>query len=454
MILVAVGLATAALPAPRLNVQSAVNPQSTLGRRFYVALATAVVLSLSMYWPALSIGLLSDDFVLLGRSWSETVSPTAWEFYRPLPLLLWKLLFPIGGPETLHAFNILLHGLNAWLVARLARCLRHTVLVSTIAGVVFLAFPAAVEPIAWNSGVFDVGMVTLGLLYLHTCAAPVLPVLQPSLLLTAALLTKETAVALPVIAGILSLRVRITTRTLLVSVAVTVAYVLFRIWAGLPTRLQAPTSLRYAIKEVIVRPFASLGIPWTGDELAAHPILLGVVTAMVLTTLVYLYCLRPTLGARVVIGPAIVLAGVLPLWEILFISDDLEGSRYLYLPLVGWSLLLADLIAEHGTRRMRMYSLTAVALLVTAGIWGVREHLASWQEASRTRDAVLRSAREQLARSPCAQIRFENVPETVAGAQVFRNGLSEALHHPKPSEPELVTTCIFTWSDGRFLKLQ
>jgi hypothetical protein len=470
MILVALGLVTAALAAPRFNRHQEASPEATSRGSLYGALAAAIALSVTLYWPAFSIGLLSDDFVLLGRSWSETVSPRVWEFYRPLPLLLWKVLFPIGGPAALHALNILLHGLNAWLVARLARRLEHTALVSSIAGFVFLAFPAAVEPVAWNSGIFDVAMVTLGLLYLHACAATVSnsvaqprssvqselrprprTVLKPSLLLTAALLTKETAVALPLIAAILSFRVRIPARTLLASLVVTVAYVMLRIWAGMPTPLRAPPMLRYAVKEVIVRPFASLGIPWTGHELAAHPVLLGAVTASVLTTLVYLYCLRPSAGARAVIGPAIVLSGVLPLWQILFISDDLEGSRYLYLPLVGWSLLMADLVAHRGTR-MRLYSCAVVALLATSGVWGVRQHLAPWQEAAHIRDVVLHSAWEKLSESACSEVRFENVPETVAGAFIFRNGLPQALQQTRPTEPGLTAPCTLVWTDGRFVK--
>lgn len=446
-IFVALGLAAVALRRTALARHRAASPSQPLPTQVSL-LVLALAGAVSLYWPALWIGSLSDDFVLLGRSTAGIVSLGGWEFYRPVPLLVWKALFPVGGAAALHSLNILLHGLNSWLVARLACRLGHTPVVCAVAGLAFLVFPAAVEPVVWNSGVFDVGLVTLGLFYLLTCPGPRTGLSLT--LLAAALLTKETAVVLPIIAALVSRRLAIATRTLILSAALTTTYVLVRVLSGASLPGREPTLLRYTVKEVIVRPFASLGVPWTGHELAVHPLLLGVAAVGILVALLCLYGLRPAPDARVVVGPAIVLAGVLPLWHFMFIGDDLEGSRYLYLPLVGWVLLLADLVEYGDARRVALYCAVTALVLGGAGVWGVRQHLAPWREAARVRDMVIESARESLSGSRCSEIHFENVPEKVGGAFVFRNGLRSALPLPDSTGPPAADPCTLTWGDGRF----
>src|SRR3972149_2045804 len=127
----------------------------------------AIVLAIALYWPALTLGLLADDFVALDRSVREILLPGNWQFYRPLPLGLWRLLFPAAGASGLHLVNIVLHGANAYLLFWLGRRAGASGCVAAVSGSVFLFFPAAVEAVAWNSGIFDVALVTLALVFLH-----------------------------------------------------------------------------------------------------------------------------------------------------------------------------------------------------------------------------------------------------------------------------------------------
>ena len=409
-----------------------------------------VMASGALYWPAFRIGLLSDDYVLAARSVSEIVDPGAWDHYRPVPLLLWRVIAPWGGAGALHALNIVLHGLNAWGVYVLARRTGHRTEASAAAGLIFLTFPAAVEPVAWSSGIFDVGLVSFGLLYLHfsTTARGFWRALA---CLAAALLTKETAIVLPLVAAILHRRTGIPARTLLASAALTAVYVVGRIVAGITLPQREPAPLRYALKEAVVRPFASLGVPWTGAEQAAHPAL-GMYAVVLLAALICVYCSRPARGFRPLTAGAIVLAAMLPLWQFFFVAENLEGSRYLYLPLVGWCLLLIDLVPEYG--RARLPALAGILLLVPLGVWGIRQHLKDWVAAASARDAVIAEARRELTRSGCSRVQFTEVPETVGGAFVFRNGLSTALEAEKLPGSGTGAPCTLAWRGDRFERIE
>src|SRR5690606_1128854 len=74
--------------------------------------------TLLLYWPALGVGLLSDDFVIAdftvqGR-WIYGLDVA---FARPVIPAVWSILLSAPAPElALHALNLGLHALNATLV--------------------------------------------------------------------------------------------------------------------------------------------------------------------------------------------------------------------------------------------------------------------------------------------------------------------------------------------------
>lgn len=138
----------------------------------WLVMAAMIPVAMALYWPAISLGLLADDFVLLDRSLAGSVVPGGWQFYRPLPLLFMKLGHALAGPALLHTANIVLHGVNAWLLWRLADRLGHSRWPALAAATVFLFFPAAVEPVGWNSGIFDVAVTAFGLTFLHLAMTP------------------------------------------------------------------------------------------------------------------------------------------------------------------------------------------------------------------------------------------------------------------------------------------
>jgi hypothetical protein len=184
-------IARGSQPAPR--------SQSSNPRKLIIGLAIFLIGAAALYFPILPIGLLSDDFTLLARAESGALADPAWEFLRPLPLLLWRIL---KAPIALHALNIVLHGLNAWRTAMVATRFGLRRIAALLAGLVFLAMPSSVEAVAWAAGVFDVLMVTL---ILGACVATTSMAngakqfAAIAALTAAALATKETAVITPAI---------------------------------------------------------------------------------------------------------------------------------------------------------------------------------------------------------------------------------------------------------------
>jgi hypothetical protein len=350
-----------------------------------------------------------------------------------------------------------LHVFNAALVWKLSLALRYTANTAAAAAVLFATFPANVEAVVWVSGIQDVMLTTLTLAAClvavsekrkrHWIALPVLSV--------AAIATKETGIALPALLLIvLSSRPEPGTwgsrfRTWL-PVAVATA---FAVGVRLLVRAPAGNVLvesRYHVKELLVRPFAYLTVP-THSEIAASVPALFAVMAAVLVVASFRTGLIGSPGRRW--GHVLwVLAAVVPLQRYFYVSEHLEGARYLYLPSVGWSLLLADLLTAFGNSRvLAVGGRVLVAVVLGGQLWLMSMNLKPWIEAAHLRDRVLTAAQHELASSQCRSAFFGSVPDTVEGAQVFRNGFHIALGVAEEDAPTARRHgCSFRWNGTAF----
>jgi hypothetical protein len=412
--------------------------------------AALMASALLLYVPALTIGLLADDFVHLARPVTEAMSPGAWQFYRPLPVVVWKLLHAGGGPVALHGLNVALHGANAWLLLRLAVRLGAGRELAWLSVALFLFFPASVEAVAWASGIFDVALVFFGLIFLNAALAPGRAALALAAL-AAALLTKETAVALPAIALLLWFRSPQDRRVIAGSFLLVTAYVLTRTAAGIEFPPPAKAGFQYLAKEALARPFASLSTPWTAAEIRQHPAALGLLPAVMLLSVVITRATGTCSPLRLLGSAGWTVLATLPLLGAFFVADDLRGSRYLYLPLCGWSLLIADLLDVRPPGLRKALAWTAGGLAVAIGTLGVRAHLRPWTEAAAARDRIVISARSAIASADCSTIAFEKVPESLNGAYVFVNGLHEALGLDSEVGPSTRSpACSLVWTGQGF----
>lgn len=122
-----------------------------------VALLAASVLTATLYGRAIGLPFYSDD--LLQVLWVRATSlPDFWRSvgpygdYRPLHFTLWKLLDWAGllTPAVAHSLNLAGHALCGALVGMLAaRWSRRPLAASALGAATFVAFPFAVDAVAW-----------------------------------------------------------------------------------------------------------------------------------------------------------------------------------------------------------------------------------------------------------------------------------------------------------------
>ena len=445
---------------------------------------------LQLYGSALGIGLLSDDFVLL--DWArrgEWIHREETGFVRPAVPLFWAALLRLPGAfdVTAHAANLALHAVNAVLVSLLATRLRLPRADAVLAGALFLSFPAFTEAVVWASGTQDVLMTTLVLAAVlaatpsppqvadvsDTCRSGVADVSDTwgrwgvaGLATVGALGVKETAVVIPALVGLAWWGGARRPRwwTLATVVAVVAGYTGYRVSAGLPSSY-FPELSRYFVKQLMVEPFASLGAPWTASWADAHP-LVAVGRSLAIVGLLFLGLATWTRQAdrfrAGLAASAWVLIAILPVFTLFHVADDLQGSRYLYLPGVGFALLLAVLAGQAAALTSRPLApavLAGVALvLMTPSLPAIRFEEARWKEAARARDAILGGIEQRAPIDGCGSFAAEGLADNVDGAYVFRNGLPQALAARR--RPPIETAdgrrpsraCQVTW-DGQALAI-
>jgi hypothetical protein len=423
---------------------------------------SAVAAALALYSSTLGIGFLSDDFALIaaGRHGAFGVEPG--RFFRPLAI---GLLSALGdAPFAMHDILVVLHGLNAFLVFRLARVLGASPLCALSAAALFITFPAAVEAVAWCSGIQDVLLATAGLVFVlvwgFECSLRLRLVLAVAAL-SVGLGTKETAVVFPALALTVWLgSPRLSRRELLwlglVTGAAAGSFALWRLtWPDAHDYAQAPS--RWLLKELVSRTFGGLTVPWHRD-LGSAGVLLGSATGaflpLALVANLQLWRERPAAFARVLRLAAWALLSTAPAYGLLFVSADLGGSRYLYLAEAAGAILAAELWIQAAGRVTRNAVLVALPIFVCVAVCAaaLRVHLRPWQEAARLRDTTLAAAQAQLQRLGCGHAAFEGLPDSVRGAYVFRNGFGAALERAWPGwqADDRGSSCVLAWSGSGF----
>jgi protein O-mannosyl-transferase len=418
--------------------------------------------SLVLYWPALSVGFLSDDFQLLERASRLDLTAFNAEAFRPVPLGVWALLLRAGaGAPVFHLVNVLAHGVNAYLTTRVVETALSPPW-ALIAGVIMLTFPAAPEAVVWSAGVFDVSATLFALLALLVARQyGEHPTTRRRLMLFgvvgAAILSKESAIVVPVVLAIDAWtrgeRGRALTIDLAILTAVFVLYGAVRI-AFASDALSQPIT-RYSLQRVLFGLFAGLSSPWHAEIAGAWPVIpiAGTLAVIALATLFFVRAQATADRTRfVALCAALVVGPIVPAITIFFVGPNLEGSRFLYLSSVGWAGLLVSLAAAEPEPAMTRSAVTIafVALLVAIGPVGVRLHMRNWQAAGQLRHQVEHVVASDERVRGCSTVTLEGLPDNVAGAYVFRNGAPEAFARdlgltvvPGSNGP-----CAFRWRNG------
>jgi len=330
--------------------------------------------------------------------WAAIYPHSVGNYYRPLFLLWLRLNYALFGadPAGWHAASVLCHVAATYLVFRLAQQLTRDRMIAFVAALLFGLHPAHIENVAWISGVTDPLMACLVLASLSAFLSfresqKVLQLVLSVGWFALALLSKETAIVLPLLILALSL-LRLQSRTqadgapsvmatairevapyaLLALVYIGVRYRVLRGFAHSTISISWtevfrtwPSVLWFYAKHLLL-PFG-LSEFYSLDYVrhaSAGSVVLPLFFLLALT--VGLYYWIHALPQKQVACFAVALM-VLPLLPVLDLRSltvgDIVHDRYLYLPSAGFALLVALSIAAFGQRMPERQRIIVPAVL-------------------------------------------------------------------------------------------
>ncbi len=398
-----------------MSLNAPVGPRpSSFSDRYLLAAVTAA--TLLVYLATLRFGFVYDDLGQIVSNpaiqswsyWPQYFRANVWmqqtsvgNYYRPL-FLTWLLLhFKIFG---LHAFwwhltAVLAHVGATALVFRLVLRLTRSPHVAAIATLLFGVHPAHVEAVAWISGIPESLLVLLlvpaFLAYMRYRDGQQRAkwIATALLLFVLALLVKETAIVFPVLIagyellfsrGALRDRVAMSARAAGPFAVLAVVYVVVRAAAlgaiahrlvNLPAHVglwTLPSVLWFYIRHLLlpIQLSAFYDTPYVTHaswKFFFLP-LLGIVLAAAAVAIAWWKSRSPLIP----FGALWIFVPLLPLLDLSVLPmGDFVHDRYLYLPSIGLSLLLAIGLAHLDTVRLRLGTALALVLALAMGTWTV-----------------------------------------------------------------------------------
>jgi hypothetical protein len=268
----------------------------------------------------------------------------------------------------------------------------------------------------------------------------------------AAILSKEVALVTPVLVGIDAWCRRAASRRLVTDTAVlaAAAAVVGSVRLLFGSHLVHTHITRFMVQRWLFETFGALMLPFHLGVVPQQVILVSTAAVLVLASACWLSASRSAPG-RVLAAPVgWILVSAAPMLTFLFVSPELEGARYVYLPSVGWAALLIVGATRRDEHWWRFPASTGLLIVIGCGIVATRVQLAPWTSAAATRDAVLRAAGRDHAFAGCDSVSILGLPDTVRGAYVLRNGASEAFGKPVEmrTSSSAADPCAFRW-DGQ-----
>ena len=432
-----------------------------------------ILLALLAYSSIISSYFLSDDFAQIGRvlegDWSLSWGREHGGFFRPIFILSYILDSRLWGenPFGYHLTNILLHGLNSYLVYRLTLRLVSPQKLSPnwarscslAAGLLFLLHPSHTEAVSWISGRADL----LAALFCLTAMLAFIAYvekrgsLSPLLLslpaFALALLSKESALSLPLVLLALGFYFapaaegKAAHGRVLKAVAlffpVLFLFVLMRrsalgAWLGGYGAAQhlnfSPGWLRDRFLQASLRAL----MPAFPQELSTHLLkplkspafILCAIAALSLIILIVRRrrrssgpSMRGEQNRLLLLLATIFILSLLPVTNLRLSLFDTQGERFIYWPSV-FTAILVPYLALILLRSGRRWLIMMLVMLLFHSISLYRMN-GTWKEAAE----LSRSIKEELVRAtPTGKSPLViNAPDNLRGVPVYHNGLEEAL---------------------------
>ncbi len=380
--------------------------------------ALLILLTAAAFYRTIDLYFLSDDFLLLKHARSAWQNPLAQfttgggdGFYRPIGYLALGLTQLWAGIDPLrwHIAGLILHAANALLVWLLASRLGLSRIAASITAALFILHGTRPESVVWLAGRFDLlatAFVLAGLLaFLRGWHAAAL------LLMTLGILSKESAYAFPLLLLLFERRrLRILAPYFAVAAALFATRLL--LFHGIGGYSGGAISLLPALKALLLRLWAVLFFPidWAWP---AGPVL-SILTAAYIAALAWMFSARvPRSRLAIALGFAVVAA--LPPVQQLLIGPDMQKSRLLYLPSIGFCLL-AGIAIEHLNSRARLIVATTMIAFQFAALW---HNADAWRYAS--------GKAKEICTAAAITSTAPSVPASLNGVYFFANGFPECV---------------------------
>jgi hypothetical protein len=434
------GIGLLACPARRAR------SSATLPRTLPPWLAPAILIAAALlaYSPTLSNPFLADDYGHIPNAIHAT--PAALEvqftraaadrFFRPAVFIAYAVEARVArqDPIAWHILSLALHIAVALLVFLLAQTRNHNTALP--AALLFLLHGSRPEAVAWVAAQFDLFAALFFLLALlafqhrHRTLS-----LLPLFL---ALLSKESAYVYPLILVLLLYIDRVPRARWLrlagPSVTLTAAVFLYRwsVLGGIGGYRNAGTNQPYIFtfdllrttKALTARLAAVLDFPinWT------HPLEWWLILTLIAALVAWAVLFTATADRKkLLFALGFILLAALPVHEFLLIDSNLEKSRVLYLPSVGYALLFAAAL-EAVKPRIAIAAACTVLAFQTAAL---EHNLKVWSAVSR----LAQQTCSAIARIP-GPAALSDISNTIDGVYFLHTGLrgciEQSAGHPRP----------------------
>ena len=427
------------------------NTPATPKRQANIAIAVFVIVALVVagFWRAIGIYFLADDLVLVTRANAFHLSKVkellttaeAAAFFRPLVHLTMAgtAQWAHFDPRMWRLTAVALHAVNSVLVFMLAARLGLSRMSALLAGALFGVHGLLPESVLWIAGWFgtlSTFFVLCGLiLFLEHLArkgpSRVWYGIAALAAMAFALLTKETAYAFPLLALLLAWDRQVVVRRavpMLIAFFAGAAVIFAYRWSllggiGGYTDLSGggPLLMRLsiisALRSLLLRIWAVLYFPvnWSRQP----ELWLALLTALYIAALVWLAA-KSSNRRSIAFAIAFVLVSALPPLEQLLIGPDLQKSRELYLPLVGFCLLLGRAAEALPASGRAVVSTTLVVFNLAA----LQHNIDIWRDVGET---AKRTCAAAAACSKNGSSRVSGVPGSLDGVYFLGVGFPECV---------------------------
>jgi len=442
-------------------------------------LALLLVVELAAYSGIFSIFFLSDDFnLLIARSDWLTFGEG---YFRPLPHLLVHSIYRIFGLNLFpyHLASLLLHYLNAVILYLILQKLFRNRAIALAGAILFCTNFLISEAVFWISSVTSLLVALFYLLgiYLYLCYLE-----RPKrgtyglviLCFILSLLAKENAVTFPVLLvlveiafkkGVLGEKFqwRACLKRVIPLALILVVYLVFKFHSVSAAMDRETLAIGYHnlrnIRHLLLslftfNPFNDLPFVFI-DIKIINLFLNSPIPAPVISFCLGKFWLPLVLGALILLfclvmlwkGEIRVKIGLLAFFAIMgpfiFISSHhlLYGGyfryplRLYYLPAAFFFIFLSALLCQASTwlkaqfprRTLVMLVVFLAAILTLSELVKIRKRTADWLIAGQVTQSLIQEARPFMTVASARTMIFFNVPDSIRGAYIFRNGFVSAL---------------------------